>query len=68
MTSNYNGAKTPYNVQSISVSPGPNGGLSETFLVPFKGGGSYLFTGSILNSKGTLLCQATIDPVIEPEW
>jgi hypothetical protein len=68
LTSYYKGASSPYNTQSVLLSPGPKGAVSNVFLVSYKGAGNYLFVGSIYNLKGTLLCQATIDPHIEPEW
>jgi len=68
MTSSYNGASSAYNTQSITYTPGPGGSVSHSFNVPYKGTGNYVFTGSVANTKGTILVQATIDPLIEPEW
>ncbi len=68
MTSYYNGASSPYNTQSVTVSTGPRGAVSYNFEVPYEGTGSYVFTGAVSNAKGTVLLSATIDPLIEPEW
>ncbi len=68
LTSKFNGASSAYNTQSVTYTPGPAGGVSHSFVVPYIGSGNYLFTGSITNAKGTVIVQATIDPHIEPEW
>lgn len=64
----YAGSSVPYRTVSVLVSPGPKGGVSEDFLFGYKGAGNYLFVGGVYSSKGTLLCGASIDPLIEPEW
>jgi hypothetical protein len=68
MTSYYDGSNSPFNVQSVVTTAGPQGGVVHDFVIPYEGAGDYIFTGSISNAKGTVLVSATIDPIIEPEW
>jgi uncharacterized membrane protein affecting hemolysin expression len=68
LSSYYGQSSTPYNVQTHTVSTRGNGQVTYGFTVPFEGKGSYLFTACIYDSHGNLLAQASIDPLIEPEW
>ena len=68
MVSYYDGSSSPFNSQHYVVATGPQGGLIYIFSIPYQGSGNYLFVGSVYNAHGVLLMQASIDPLIEPEW
>jgi hypothetical protein len=64
----YKGATSAFNVQSVVLSPSNGGSVTVTFVVPFQGGGNYLFVGSIVGPLGKVWMKTSIDPHIEPEW
>jgi hypothetical protein len=67
LSSSYNGG-TPSTVLGCSINPHDTPIASCSFKIPFKGWGDYLLIGSVYSTNGTLLTQAGIDPLIEPEW
>jgi hypothetical protein len=67
LSSSYDGG-SPNSVLECSPSSLSSSLAVCSFHVPFKGWGDYLLIGSVYGSNGSLLAQAGIDPLIEPEW